>query len=93
MNPLYIDKKSESLKLIQIIRNEAHRFAINFHRDKRSKTHLKSEISEIPGIGKSTFNKLLKEFKTISNIRSASEEELSRIIGNKRAKTIKENLK
>jgi excinuclease ABC subunit C len=93
MDPLYIDKKSESLKLIQVIRNEAHRFAINFHRDKRSKTHLTSEMNEIAGIGKSTFNKLLKEFKTLSNIKNASEEDLSKVIGNKRAKSLKAGLK
>jgi excinuclease ABC subunit C len=92
-DPLYIDKKSEALKFIQVIRNEAHRFAINFHRDKRSKTHLKSGMSEIPGIGKSTLNKLLKEFKTLSNIKSTSEEDLAKVIGIKRAQIIKEGLK
>jgi excinuclease ABC subunit C len=92
-DPLYIDKKSESLKFIQAIRNETHRFAITFHRNKRSQVHLKSAMTEIPGIGHHTFNKLLKEFKTISNIKNATEEDLSKIIGLKKAQVVKEALK
>ncbi|HEY8400141.1 MAG TPA: excinuclease ABC subunit UvrC [Cytophagaceae bacterium] len=92
-DPLYIDKKSESLKLIQHLRNEAHRFAITFHRQKRSKNSLVSEIEKIPGIGKATFNKLLQEFKTVNNIRKATEEELAKVIGKDKSKKVKEVLK
>lgn len=90
-DPIYIEKKSESLKLIQHIRNEAHRFAITFHRQKRSKSSLQSQLSSIPGIGKETFQKLLKKFKTISNIKNASIEELSEILGSKKAEKLKQH--
>lgn len=86
--PLHIDKKSESLKLIQRIRDEAHRFAVTFHRDKRSKDALKLELESIEGIGKDTINKLYKRFKTLSKIRKASYEELAETVGKKRAELI-----
>ena len=62
--PLYIDKKSETLKLIQQLRNEAHRFAINFHRDRRSKSALKSGIDDLQGVGPILKDKLLKKYKS-----------------------------
>ncbi len=74
--PLYINKKSESLKLIQQARNEAHRFAITFHRDQRSKNFLGTELTEIPGIGAKTAEKLLKEYKSVKKIKTLSEEQL-----------------
>ena len=74
--PLYINKKSESLRLIQFLRNEAHRFAITFHRDQRSKNLYDSEIEKIKGIGKKTSELLLKEFGSIKRIKDASQEEL-----------------
>jgi excinuclease ABC subunit C len=74
--PLYINKKSESLRLIQFLRNEAHRFAITFHRDQRSKNLYDSEIEKIKGIGKKTSELLLKEFGSIKRIKEASQEEL-----------------
>ena len=74
--PLYINKKSESLRLIQFLRNEAHRFAITFHRDQRSKNLYDSEIEKIKGIGKKTSELLLKEFGSIKRIKEASEKEL-----------------
>jgi excinuclease ABC subunit C len=83
--PLYLDKNSESLKVIQHIRNEAHRFGITFHRDKRSKDFIKTELEEINGIGEKTIDLLLKEFKTVSKIKSLAVEELSPIIGNSKA--------
>jgi len=88
--PLYLDKKSTSLKLLQYIRDEAHRFAITFHRNKRSQNALTSSLSEIAGIGEKTFQKLIQEFKTTKKIKEASEEELAKIIGKAKAKQIKE---
>ncbi|MEQ9443875.1 MAG: excinuclease ABC subunit UvrC [Cyclobacteriaceae bacterium] len=90
--PLHIDKKSESLKLIQRIRDEAHRFAITFHRKKRSNAALRSELEDIKGIGKKTVLSLLKNFKSVKNIREVSEEELAGLIGASKAKAIKETL-
>lgn len=83
--PLYIDKRSESLKLIQRMRDEAHRFGIKHHRNKRSKNLIKSELTEIKGIGKATTEKLLKKFGSVEAIRKASIEEISTITGNKKA--------
>lgn len=83
--PIHIDKKSESLRLIQKLRDEAHRFAITFHRDLRSKNSFNFELEEVKGLGKDTVDKLLHEFRTMSKIESASEEELEAVIG--KAKT------
>ncbi len=89
-DPLYLDKKSESLKLIQQIRDETHRFAITFHRQKRSKdTMLKSQFERIKGVGPETRKKLIGHFKTFKKIKEASEEELSKIIGLAKAKALK----
>lgn len=87
--PLYIDKKSESLKLIQRIRDEAHRFAITYHRDKRSRNSLISELENIEGVGKKTAAKLLKFFKGVTKIREASVEEVAEVVGVDRATKIK----
>ena len=86
--PLYLDKNSESLKLIQHIRNEAHRFGIKFHRNKRSGNFIKSELDNIPGIGPKTIDALLTKFKTIKKIRSLSLDEISSEIGNTKAKLL-----
>lgn len=86
--PLYLDKNSESLKLIQHIRNEAHRFGIKFHRNKRSGNFIKSELDNIPGIGPKTIDVLLTKFKTIKKIRSLSLDEISSEIGNTKAKLL-----
>ena len=86
--PLYLDKKSESLKVIQHMRNEAHRFGITHHRDRRSKAALVSEIIQIKGIGDKTQEDLMKHFKTVSKIKAASEKELTAIIGNSKAKVL-----
>ncbi len=91
--PLYLDKKSPSLRLIQQIRDEAHRFGISFHRDKRSKSLTKSELDDIKGIGPKTKALLLNHFKTVEKIKSADIKELQRIIGNKKANLIKEHLR
>lgn len=86
--PLHIDKKSESLRLIQKLRDEAHRFAITFHRDLRSKNSFNFELENVKGIGRFTVDKLLKEFRTMSGIEAASFEELSAIAGESRARRI-----
>ncbi|HEY5692664.1 MAG TPA: excinuclease ABC subunit UvrC [Cyclobacteriaceae bacterium] len=91
--PLYINKKSPGLLLIQKVRDEAHRFAIAFHRQKRSKGSITSEAESIPGIGSKTSDKLLKQFKSWKKIKAASYEELSQLIGNKKANLIKEQKK
>ena len=83
--PLFISKKSETLKLIQQIRDETHRFAITFHRDVRSKKALVSELEQVKGIGKSTFELLMKEFKTVEGVKSASAEILTQLIGAKKS--------
>ncbi|MCB0428923.1 MAG: excinuclease ABC subunit C [Flavobacteriales bacterium] len=83
--PLYLDKKSESLKLIQQLRNEAHRFGITHHRNKRIKSALTSELDQVPGIGQVTRTKLLKAFGSVKGVRQASSEDLARVVGQKRA--------
>lgn len=86
--PLYLDKKSETLKVIQMLRNEAHRFGITFHRDKRSKAALNSSIEEIPGIGEKTMQTLIKHFKSVKRLKLASENEISAVVGVSKAKKI-----
>lgn len=86
--PLYIDKKSESLKLIQHLRNEAHRFGITHHRNKRSKSNLKSQLTEIEGIGSSSAQQLLKHFKSIKRVKEADLNALKEIVGVNRAKKV-----
>lgn len=86
--PLYLDKKSETLKIIQQLRNEAHRFGIEHHRNKRSKGALQTELENIPGIGEQTIVELMKRFKTVKRISSATKEELQEVIGNSRAQKI-----
>lgn len=90
--PLYLDKNSESLKVIQHLRDEAHRFGITFHRNKRSKGQTTSALDEIKGIGEKTKTALLKEFKSVKRIQEASIEELSAIVGEAKAKNILDNL-
>lgn len=89
--PLYLDKKSETLKIIQQLRNEAHRFGITFHRSKRSKQALDTELETIPGIGEKTVVELLKHFKSTKRIASASFEEVSKVVGPSRAKKLVEH--
>ena len=88
--PLHISRKSETLKVIQQIRNEAHRFGITFHRNKRDKNTLKTELSEIKGIGETMANKLLQEFKSVKNIAQQSQEDLEKVIGKAKAKLVVE---
>ncbi|MFI5137926.1 MAG: excinuclease ABC subunit UvrC [Sphingobacteriales bacterium] len=86
--PLYLDKKSETLKVIQYLRDEAHRFGITFHRKKRDKGTLATELELIEGIGKTTAEKLLKYFKSVKKIREATEEELQEVVNLKISKAI-----
>jgi excinuclease ABC subunit C len=91
--PLYIDKKSESLKLIQHLRDEAHRFGITFHRSKRDKGTLKSELQDIPGIGTTTLEKLLTKFKSVKKIRESSDEELASVLNKNQLIALREYFK
>lgn len=86
--PVYIDKRSPSLKLIQQLRNEAHRFSLKHHRDRRSKTALTSMLTEVPGVGAKTAEKLLREFGSARDVYLASAEELEKVVGKKVAAAI-----
>lgn len=86
--PIYLDKRSETLKIIQHLRNEAHRFGITHHRNRRSKGAFQSELESIPGIGPKNLETLVKQFKTISAIKSASEESLAAVIGKAKGKLV-----
>jgi excinuclease ABC subunit C len=90
--PIRLDKFSPVLHLIQTIRDEAHRFAVTFHRTRRNASRLVSEISAAPGIGDKTVNKLLREFGSLERVRQASEEDLSRTIGKAAARRLREFL-
>jgi excinuclease ABC subunit C len=78
---LYINKKSEALKLIQQARNEAHRFAITFHRQLRSKSFLRTELTDIPGVGEKTAAKLLQHFNSVKKMREAGEDAWKTVVG------------
>jgi excinuclease ABC subunit C len=91
--PLYLNKNSVSLKLIQHLRNEAHRFGITFHRQKRSGDFLKSELDKIKGIGPATFRKLMLEFKSVEKIKNLKEEELLKVIGRSKARILMDYFK
>jgi excinuclease ABC subunit C len=87
--PLYIDKKSESLKVIQHMRDEAHRFGITHHRNRRSKRTIVSKLTEIKGIGEETASELLRIFKSVSRVKKTSHEDLAKVIGPSKAMLIK----
>ena len=89
---LKLDYNSESLRLIRSIRDEVHRFGITFHRQKRSKGAFKTQLDDIKGIGKETIEVLMKEFKSVNNISNASAEAIAKVIGESRAKLIKQAL-
>ena len=86
--PVYIDKRSPSLKLIQKLRDEAHRFSLRQYRNRRDNSFLDSELQRIPGIGEKTFLNLMKKFKSLKNIKTQKIEELNQIVGSKKAKII-----
>lgn len=86
--PLYLDKRSESLKVIQQMRNEAHRFGITHHRNKRSKGAIETELDNIPGIGEKTVVELLKHFRSTKRVKKATKKELEEVIGLSKAQKI-----
>lgn len=86
--PLYLDKKSETLKIIQHLRNEAHRFGITFHRNQRSKNAIDSGLTTIPGIGPKTMEKLMIEFKSIKRLKETSFEAIEKSIGKSKAQKV-----
>ena len=86
--PLYLDKKSETLKIIQQLRNEAHRFGIEHHRNRRSKGALTTELENIPGVGEQTIVDLMKQFKTVKRIGNAKLDELEAVVGVSRASKV-----
>jgi excinuclease ABC subunit C len=87
--PLYLDKRSESLRVIQSLRNEAHRFGITHHRNIRGKSLVKSELDSIKGIGQKTAQQLLREFGSVKKIKEAEFEELERVVGQAKARVIR----
>ncbi len=91
--PVYIDKRSESLKIIQQLRNEAHRFGITHHRDKRSKNALGTELTGITGIGEKTATDLLKHFKSVKRIKEAPLNELTKVVGFSKAQVVFDHFK
>lgn len=91
--PLYLDKKSETLKIIQQLRNEAHRFGIEHHRNRRSKNALTTELETIPGIGEQTVVALMKQFKSVKRISQAKKEDLEKVVGSSRAQKIRDYYK
>jgi len=88
--PLYLDKKSETLKVIQHLRDEAHRFGITFHRNQRSRKTFVSDLDNIPGIGKVTVEKLLTAFRSVKKIKSVSDEELKTVLNLKQIKALRD---
>ena len=86
--PIYLDKRSESLKLIQHMRDEAHRFGITFHRNKRSSAMITTELQNIEGVGQKTIEKLLQEFKSVTRLQTVSTEDLEKVVGKQKAAVI-----
>jgi excinuclease ABC subunit C len=88
--PIVLDKFSPVLHLVQMIRDEAHRFAVTFHRTRRNASRMTSELEQVSGIGKRTVEKLLREFGSLERVRLASDEELGRVIGQGALKKLRE---
>ncbi|MCT2561452.1 excinuclease ABC subunit UvrC [Chryseobacterium herbae] len=88
--PLYLDKKSETLKILQRVRDEAHRFGVKHHRTRRKNSTIKSELEEIPGVGEKTIELLLSKLKSVKRIKESSLETLEEILGKSKAKVIHE---
>lgn len=87
--PLYLDKKSETLKIIQYLRNEAHRFGITFHRNQRSRNAMNIGLTKIPGIGEKSMEKLMKEFKSIKRLNETPDKAIEKVVGKSRAAKIR----
>lgn len=90
--PIVLDKFSPVLHLVQLVRDEAHRFAVTFHRSRRDASRLRSELVQIPGVGEKTAAKLLREFGSVERVREASEEELAGAVGRSSARRVREGL-
>jgi excinuclease ABC subunit C len=90
--PMYLDKKSESLRIIQHLRDEAHRFGITHHRKRRERGTIKTQLTEIKGVGEATADLLLKKFKSVKRIKDASVEDLEEVVGKAKALALKEGL-
>ena len=90
--PLYLDKRSQTLRIIQQIRDEAHRFGITHHRKRRSNSSIQSALSGIVGIGEKTTEKLLQKFGSVERIRQAKEEDIAKITGAEKAKRLLDSL-
>jgi excinuclease ABC subunit C len=86
--PLYLDKRSETLRVIQQLRNEAHRFGITHHRKRRIKASINTELQKIDGVGEATSKILLKKFRSVKNIKRATEDELIKVVGRSKARLI-----
>ena len=86
--PLHLDKRSESLKIIQQARDEAHRFSLSHHRDLRSKVAYKSALDDIKGIGPESIKLLMRQFKSVKNVKSATPEELEACLGLRKSKVL-----
>jgi excinuclease ABC subunit C len=86
--PMYLDKRSETLKIIQQLRNEAHRFGVRLHRNRRSKHAVSSSLDGIAGVGEKTAVKLLKTFKSVKRIKDASINDLASVIGESKAREV-----
>lgn len=86
--PLYLDKRSETLRILQQLRNEAHRFGITHHRNRRSRSALQNSLEQVEGIGPQTAEKLLKTFRSVEQLRKASEEEVAEVVGLSRARKV-----
>lgn len=89
--PLHLDKRSETLKIIQRLRDEAHRFGISHHRNRRSKSTFKSELEQVEGVGSKTISDLLQKFKSAKKVKAASEKDLAAVVGPSKAKKIVEH--
>ena len=90
-DPIVLERRSPVLRLIQQIRDESHRFAISFHRNRRSQRHLKSELVEIPGIGPKTVQKLLTHFGSLEKVREAQEDELLAVVTRKQSQLLRDH--
>ena len=90
--PLYIDKGSESLRIVQALRDEAHRFGITHHRNRRSHSQISSELASIKGIGQATNTALLRHFRSVKRVREASEAEIAAVIGPAKARIVRRGL-
>ena len=91
--PLYLDKKSETLKVLQRVRDESHRFGVKHHRTRRKNFTIKSELEEIPGVGEKTIQQLLSKLKSVKRIKEASLETLEEILGKSKAKAVWEHFR